>query len=167
MITNSSTAVYIGLGANLGEPQRQIQLALEMLTSQLGPLQLSSLYQTRPLGDANQPDFLNMAVMATTHLGTKELMNLLLSIEVALGRQRQQKNAPRLIDLDLLLYGTLWLQTPHLVLPHPQLHQRDFVLQPLLDLNPQLLHPTRMQPLQTLLQQCQERFIRAAVPFTF
>lgn len=137
------TLAYLGLGANLGEPQRtvsEVMLELGQLprTAVTGR---SSLYRSAPLGYRQQPDFINAVVRVDTELGAEILFDELLAIEGRHGRGRSFPNAPRTLDLDLLLYGDATLATPRLIVPHPRMHERAFVLKPLLDLDPEISIP--------------------------
>jgi 2-amino-4-hydroxy-6-hydroxymethyldihydropteridine diphosphokinase len=135
---------YVGLGANLGEPAAQLQQALAALAELPGSTldAVSSLYRTRPV-DADGPDYLNAVARLSTSLSPPALLQALHRIEQAAGRERPYRNAPRRLDLDLLLHGNSQLQTPTLTLPHPRLHLRAFVLVPLLELDPALRLPGR------------------------
>ena len=142
-----STIVYIGLGANLGEREATIAEALRLLdeddrTSMLGS---TVPIETEPVGYEDQPRFLNAAAKVTTTRSPRELLELLLDIERALGRVRGEgpRYGPRTIDLDLLLYGNETIDEPALVVPHPRLHERRFVLEPLAELDPTLDVPGR------------------------
>ena len=133
---------YVGLGANLGSPLEVLRQAVVAMRA-LPETRLcacSSLYRTAPL-DASGPDFINAALSLHTRLTPESLLQHLLDIEALHGRERPYRNAPRTLDLDLLLYGEQVRQTALLVLPHPRMHQRQFVLAPLLELNPQLRIP--------------------------
>ncbi len=134
---------FIGLGSNLGEREAMIRLALDDL-ARLPDTRLaraSSLYDTEPVGEVDQPNFLNAVAQLETELTARQLLWNLLLIEKRLGRVRAQKWGPRTIDLDLLLYGSLIVEEPDLVLPHPELTRRSFVLVPLVELDPLLVHP--------------------------
>ena len=153
-----STHAYVGLGSNLGDRAGNLLLALRGLLDAGLPLaRLSSVYETEPVGVAEaQPLFLNMvAELALDTINAppspEQLLARLLRIEYALGRRREQALAPRTIDLDLLLYGDAQSDTEFLKLPHPRLHLRRFVLAPLCELAPELMHPTLRQPLRQLL----------------
>ena len=142
-----STIVYIGLGANLGEREATIAEALRLLdeddrTSMLGS---TVPIETEPEDYEDQPRFLNAAAKVTTTWSPRELLELLLDIERALGRVRGEgpRYGPRTIDLDLLLYGNETIDEPALVVPHPRLHERRFVLEPLAELDPTLDVPGR------------------------
>ena len=135
---------YIGLGANLGDPPAQLREALERLSRQSG-VQLqaqSAFYRSAPLGPAGQAHYCNaVAAVETTH-SAAELLKLLLEIERAMGRERRGQHwQPRLIDLDLLLYGEELIEQPGLRVPHPEMHKRNFVLVPLAEIAPELIIP--------------------------
>lgn len=138
----------IGLGANLGDARQTLQDALQKLHSHPGTAnwQISPLYRTAPIGsDEAQPDYINGVATFNTNLTPEALMRWLLDTERHFGRDRSHdlvRNAPRTLDLDLLLYDQVSMDTPLLVLPHPRLHQRAFVLRPLLDLLPTAEIPT-------------------------
>jgi len=143
--------VFVGLGANLGDAQATLKAALAALAA-LPQTQLvarSSLYRTAPV-QASGPDFLNAVAELRTELEPLALLHALQVIEQAHGRLRPYRNAPRTLDLDLLLHGQRVLAEPGLELPHSRLHERAFVLQPLLELAPTLEHP-RLGSLQALL----------------
>lgn len=133
---------YVGLGANLGDPQAALDDALRRIAALPGTtlLRRSSVYRTAPV-DAQGPDFFNAVAELDTGLEPLPLLQALHGIEQAHGRQRPYRNAPRTLDLDLLLFGDRVLDTPELTLPHPRLQQRAFVLVPLLELAPDLVHP--------------------------
>jgi len=142
-----STIVYIGLGANLGEREATIAEALRLLdeddrTSVLGS---TVPIETEPVGYEDQPRFLNAAAKLATTRSPRELLELLLGIERALGRVRGEgtRYGPRTIDLDLLVYGNETIDEPALVVPHPRLHERRFALEPLAELDPALVVPGR------------------------
>lgn len=139
------TLAYVGLGANLGEPRRQLLAALEDLGRIPGTrvAARSSLYRSAPIGYADQPDFVNAVAMLDTELRPAELFAALQQIERRYGRERSFPNAPRTLDLDLLLYGGEQIDTPALSVPHPRMHERAFVLAPLLELDSAAVIPGR------------------------
>jgi 2-amino-4-hydroxy-6-hydroxymethyldihydropteridine diphosphokinase len=144
----------IALGTNLGDRTTNLRLALDHLAT-LGTLTAASTFHdTAPVGYLNQPHFLNAAALLETDLPPKNLLQSLLSIEKQMGRDRSTAppKGPRLIDLDLLLYGNEVLQTPDLTLPHPTMQDRAFVLTPLAEIAPNLLHPTLHRTIFELLQ---------------
>lgn len=136
---------FIALGANLNQPRQQVLAAFAELASTPGVrlLQRSSLYRTTPVGYLDQPDFINAACAIETTLKPQELLAALLSIERCHGRMREFPNSPRTLDLDILLYDDLILEQNHLTLPHPRMHQRAFVLEPLREIAPGLEIPGR------------------------
>ena len=145
-------SAYIGLGSNLGRSAENIREALYMMREFAFEIQPSPLYRTAPVGFRNQPAFYNAACSIVTRLTPFQLMERLLSIEQCVGRRRTFRNAPRLLDIDILLFGRLVLASPPLVVPHPQLIHRLFVLRPLADIAPQLEHPARRVPVSQLLK---------------
>lgn len=133
--------VYLSLGANLDQPIVQIQRAIGLLNTltQTTLIQTSSLYRSAPYGYIDQPDFINAVAAINTLLTPDNLLNALLEMEHQFGRTRTFKNAPRTLDLDILLYDQLIIDTPHLTLPHPRMHERAFVILPLLEIAPELV----------------------------
>ena len=134
------TRAYVGVGANLGDREATIRSALDALP---GVVAVSALRETDPVGVVEQPPFLNGAVALETDLAPRELLDVLLSVERGLGRERRERWGPRTIDLDLLLYGDETIDEPGLTVPHPRLHERRFALEPLLELDPELAIPGR------------------------
>lgn len=135
---------YIGLGANLGDAVATVRAALdavERLASTEASLR-SPLYRSAPIGGAG-PDYVNAVMAVTTRLRAPVMLARLQAIELEHGRERPYRNAPRSLDLDLLLYGDFVIDTPELSLPHPRMHERRFVLQPLSDISPNLTIPGR------------------------
>src|SRR5881409_3319531 len=141
---NHSTHAYVSLGSNLGDRAGNLLLALRgMMEAALVISRVSSVYETEPVSEIEQPPFLNMVVELGNPLPAPEqVMARLLRVEYALGRTRELKDGPRTIDLDLLLYGELKSDTEFLKLPHPRLHERRFVLEPLAEIAPHLMLPT-------------------------
>jgi 2-amino-4-hydroxy-6-hydroxymethyldihydropteridine diphosphokinase len=136
------STVYLGIGSNLGDRHKNCLRAVGLL-KQRGILvtKQSSVHETEPWGLSEQPAFLNMAVELETGLGPIELLALLKKIEKDMGRQETVKWGPRIIDLDILLYDDITLNTEALVIPHPFMHEREFVLGPLAELAEELIHP--------------------------
>jgi 2-amino-4-hydroxy-6-hydroxymethyldihydropteridine diphosphokinase len=132
------TLAYVALGANLGNPILTVKSAIGNLDAIVATARVatSSLYRTSPVGLRRQPDFINAVVALATDLSPQALLDQLFVIEQQFGRQRSVKNAPRTLDLDLLLYGDCVLDTPQLTLPHPRMHERAFVLAPLAEIAP-------------------------------
>ena len=147
--------VFIGLGSNLGDRDAYLEMARRALTGSEGILlvRASSLYETEPVGYTEQGWFLNQVVEVAAVLDPWELLGLLQGIEQDLGRQRLIRWGPRVVDLDLLLYGDAVLNGPKLIVPHPRLYERSFVLAPLAEIAPDHLHPggkTTLEHLQAL-----------------
>jgi 2-amino-4-hydroxy-6-hydroxymethyldihydropteridine diphosphokinase len=135
------TIAYVGLGANLGDREATIKRAAELIGAQ----RLSTIRETDPWGVEDQPRFLNAVAELETELSPRALLDRLLEVERELGRTREgvERYGPRTIDLDLLLYGDESIEEPGLTIPHPRLHERLFVLEPLAELNPRFLVPNR------------------------
>ena len=139
---NPSTTAWVGLGANLGDRTAALRTALAALAALPGTrlLRVSSLYRSAPV-DAGGPDYLNAVAEIGTQLPPHDLLAALQAIEHAAGRERPYRNAPRTLDLDILLYGDLRLDSATLMLPHPRMHERAFVLLPLAELAPDRVLP--------------------------
>lgn len=144
-------SVSIALGSNLGDRAGTLLAARERLAEFVHLRAASRLYETEPVGYRDQPPFLNAVVAGATDLQPLPLLHALQQIEHDLGRRRSFLNAPRTLDLDLLYYNNLLLSTPELILPHPRLHERFFVLLPLNDIAPHLVHPRLQQTTSELL----------------
>lgn len=131
---------FIALGSNLQNPQAQVKRALQTIanTANIKLIKASSLYKTAPVGYDNQPDFINAVAEIETTLSPLELLHILLAIETAHGRERPFPNAPRVLDLDVLLYENTVINTPELTLPHPRMHLRGFVMLPLAEIAPKI-----------------------------
>lgn len=148
---------YIGLGSNLGERRANIESAIARLRrmEEIQVRRISSLYESEPWGFKNQPHFLNGVLELETSQSPKELQQCLLSIEKEMGRKGGQRWGPRIIDLDLLLFDELVKEESFpgdLVLPHPRMQERKFVLIPLLELDPNAIHPQTKKPFKKILQ---------------
>ena len=127
----------IALGSNIGEPKENLDLAIALLREATEVLKVSSYYVTKPVGYEDQPDFVNAVCVIESDLPAIELLNMLHGIEKAMGRERTIKWGPRIIDLDIIQYGTLLSNSPELTLPHPRAHERKFVLEPWLEIEPE------------------------------
>ena len=136
-----SERVFIGLGTNLGERFENLARARALLAERVVVKAVSSVYETKPWGYLDQPDFLNQVIEVETDLTPTKLLNLLKRVEKKMGRERNFRNGPRLIDLDILLFGDRVLHTARLNIPHPQITERAFVLVPLAEIAPELVHP--------------------------
>lgn len=151
-------AAYIGFGSNIGDRLAHIQNALDTLSKTEGiTLQrISSIYTTDPVGYKAQAQFLNGVAAIQTSLSPLPLLHTLKDIETAIGRKHRIRWGPREIDLDILIYGDLCIQTEKLVIPHPEMHLRGFVLVPLAEIAPDLVHPVFQESIQTLLNRLED-----------
>lgn len=147
-----SVTVYIGIGSNLGNREENCLKAIRLMEEQgIKVLKRSSLYETEPWGVKDQPMFINMVIEAETELTPQELLRVLKSIESAMGRVETKRWGPRLIDLDILFYDDMILDTPELRIPHPYIHERPFVLRPLGEIAPELEHPVLKKKIKELM----------------
>jgi 2-amino-4-hydroxy-6-hydroxymethyldihydropteridine diphosphokinase len=156
MINNQSVTVYLGLGSNLGDRQHFLELGIDFLRERIKIETLSPIYDTAPVGDTNQPRFLNMALRASTRLPASTLLFMAKGIEAKLGRV--PIDSPRPIDIDILFFGDQVVNTPpQLVVPHPRLVERAFVLVPMADIAPDLVHPVSKKTIKQLLDEVKGR----------
>jgi len=145
--------VYLSLGSNVGDRTANLRLAIARL-SEAGQVQpVSAFYETEPVDVLDQPWFLNCVVALKTVMPPRELLNLALAIEAAMGRHRTREKGPRIIDIDILLFGDRVIDEPGLKVPHPAMHERRFVLEPLAEIAPGVLHPTLKKTARELLAQ--------------
>jgi len=145
--------VFLALGSNLGDKEKNILDSLKLLEENCVISKLSSLIKTKPVGFLEQPDFLNGVVGIETVLTTRELLDHCLAIEKKLGRMRTIKNGPRTIDLDILFYGDEIIADEDLIIPHPRLQERRFVLEPLAEIAPEFVHPVMKKKIIDILQE--------------
>jgi 2-amino-4-hydroxy-6-hydroxymethyldihydropteridine diphosphokinase len=135
--------IYIALGSNLEEPRKQIYRAINLIDAidEISVTQKSSLYKTKPIGKIDQPDFINAAIEVEGNISPENLHTALQDIETQTGRIRMELNEPRTLDLDILLIDDLIMKTKKLTVPHPRMHQREFVIVPLFEINQKLNIP--------------------------
>jgi len=142
--------VYLSLGSNSGERAENLEQAILRLEKLGRIVAVSSFYETEPVGLAAQPWFLNCAVELDTEKMPRQLLTSVLDLEQQMGRRRIQKNGPRTIDIDILLFGTSIIETQNLIVPHPRLRERRFVLEPLAEIAPEVRHPVFKQTIREL-----------------
>ena len=146
---------YLLTGGNMGNPGDNLKQANELITKHIGSIiRQSSLYRTAAWGQTDQDDFLNQVLMVNTTLDAISLMEQILLIEHTLGRVRQEKYGPRIIDIDILFFNDQVINTEKLVIPHPQLQNRRFVLEPLHEIAPNFVHPVFQKTVHQLLIEC-------------
>lgn len=142
---------YLGLGSNLGDRKQNLAQALELMSVQVAVERLSSIYETEPVGYREQPLFLNVVSRISTELTSEKLLGLAKEVEVKLGRVPTFRNAPRVIDIDILFYGDEIVDSQKLIIPHPHLAKRAFVLVPLAEIAPELVDPRSRRTVGELL----------------
>lgn len=142
--------VYLSLGSNLGDREANLRTAIEKLGHIGSIAAVSSFYETEPLEVTNQPWFLNCAVKLDTEKMPRQLISAILALEQSMGRQRKQPKAQRTIDIDILLFGSSVIEIPSLTVPHPRLHERRFVLDPLAEIAPDARHPVFKRSIREL-----------------
>ena len=146
---------YLLTGGNTGNREQHLQQAIELISQKCGIIRKqSSLYETAAWGKTDQPAFLNQALLLHTDMEAPELMQVLLSIEELMGRHREEKYGPRIIDIDVLLFNNSLLQSPLITVPHPELANRRFALTPLAEIAPNHKHPLLHKTIRQLLKEC-------------
>jgi len=149
--------VYLSFGSNVGDREANIETALKFLDdADVKLIKFSSLYETEPLGNPNQPGFLNCAGIFDTSISATELITEILNIEKTMGRQRTEKWQPRIIDIDILFFGNEIVNENGLSIPHPEMQKRKFVLTPLAEIAPGFVHPVLKKSILTLLSECKD-----------
>ncbi|MDD5769938.1 MAG: 2-amino-4-hydroxy-6-hydroxymethyldihydropteridine diphosphokinase [Candidatus Gracilibacteria bacterium] len=133
--------IFLSLGSNIGDKKENLKKAINLLQENISNVKLSKFYKTKPYGETNQDNFLNMVISGETNLFPEELLEFVKNIENEIGRTQTYRWGPRIIDIDILFYDYLILETPDLIIPHIGIEKRDFVLKPLLDLELNFVHP--------------------------
>jgi len=150
--------VFLLIGGNMGDRLQNLHQAIALLSATCGPiLQQSAVYETAAWGKTDQPSFLNQALLLTTDLQPAVLITTILSVEEKMGRRRMEKFGPRVIDIDILFYEEVVMHEPNLTIPHPQLQNRRFVLVPMQEIAPELMHPVLHKTITQLLQECPDK----------
>lgn len=143
--------VYLLLGSNLGDRQTYLKEAIAHIESEVSPIiKASAIYETQSWGKTDSPDYLNQVILIQTEIPAAVLLQKLLNIEWIIGRTREEKWGPRIIDIDILFYGDEIINQPNLQVPHPHLHTRRFTLEPLAELAPTLIHPLLLKNISQL-----------------
>ena len=143
--------VYLALGSNMGNRLANLKAAISNVTPQMTVKKKSSVYETPPWGFKEQDAFLNLVIKVETYLEPEPLLRHLKRLEAALGRVPNFQNGPRVIDIDILFFDNMIMNTPPLVVPHPRLHERAFVLVPLAEIEPDFIHPILQRPINKIL----------------
>lgn len=156
--TNDFNRAWLLLGTNMGDRSKNLENTLRLIELRCGKIvHRSGIYETDAWGKQDQPAFYNQAIEIATELPAGQLMQTVLDIETGLGRERKEKFGPRLIDIDILLYNAKIINKPHLVIPHPELQNRRFALEPLNEIATELLHPVFKKTILQLLKDCADQ----------
>lgn len=149
--------VYLALGSNMGDRAENLAHACKRIESEIGKIaRKSKVYETQPLGEPGQEWYYNQVIMINTTHDPRSLLDIIARIERDLGRVRKEKWGPRIIDIDILLYGKRVIRDKGLEIPHPEMHKRAFVLAPLMEIAPDLEHPVLKQPIDMLYMDCED-----------
>ena len=149
--------LFRSLGSNIGNSEEQLHLAIAAIENEVGKvIHTSSIYQTAAWGKKDQPDFLNRVIVVETNLSVEKSLSIILAIEEKMGRERTEKNAPRIIDIDILFFNDDIINQKDLVVPHPEIQNRRFVLVPLNELSPNYIHPLFNKTIHQLLSECHD-----------
>ena len=150
-------SAYLLLGSNMGNSQEKLLTAIKNIEDNIGTVKRrSGIYRTAAWGNTNQPDFLNQVIITETKFTAVEILHEILAIEKKMGRIRTIKNAPRIIDIDILFFNKEIISAKHLTIPHPEIPNRRFVLVPLNELSPNLKHPVLNKSIHRLLDECSD-----------
>lgn len=152
--------VFLLLGSNLGDRKAYLQRAIDLIEIELGVVaQKSSIYETEAWGKTDEPNYLNQVIQVETQLSARRVLEKILQVETRMGRVREEKWGSRIIDIDILFYGQAIIDEPGLVVPHPQLHNRKFTLEPLNELAPDLQHPVLKKSIFNLKNELKDNLI--------
>ena len=150
--------IYLLLGSNIGDPVKHLSGAKKKIEKEIGAItKFSGIYKTAAWGNEKQPDFLNQIIIARTRYTAQQTITKILSIEKEMGRIRSKKNAPRIIDIDILFFNDEIIHTPDLIVPHPEIQNRRFVLVPLNELSSDMIHPVLQKTICELLEDCADK----------
>lgn len=153
-------SVFLLLGSNLGDRQQYLQQAITLINSDIAPvIKTSSIYQTQSWGKTDAPDYLNQVITFKTEIPAPQLLRKILDIELVLGRKREEKWGSRTIDIDILFYGDEIINTKELKVPHPELHNRRFTLEPLAEIAPHLIHPVLKKAILAMKNELEDSLI--------
>ena len=158
-MNQSPASIFISLGSNLGEREKNLLDAIHLITKlpHTNSIHQSKMYVTAAWGKTDQPDFINMVIEINSSLSPDELMNSLIHIEEEMGRVRNEHWGPRIIDLDILFYGNEIVNSPKLIIPHPELQNRNFVLVPLHEIASKFIHPVLKKSVAQLVEECPDK----------
>ncbi|MEJ5173417.1 MAG: 2-amino-4-hydroxy-6-hydroxymethyldihydropteridine diphosphokinase [Hydrogenothermaceae bacterium] len=151
--------VYLGLGSNVGDKTKFLMDAVHLLGKKLNIVKTSRIYSSKPVGYTDQDIFLNMALYCRTDMEINSLLRFIKEVEKEVGRVERFRWGPREIDIDILFFNNEVYNSESLTVPHPRLHERDFVLVPLVDINPKLIHPVLNKTVEELLKEVKERSV--------
>ncbi|MCX7759922.1 MAG: 2-amino-4-hydroxy-6-hydroxymethyldihydropteridine diphosphokinase [Hydrogenothermaceae bacterium] len=151
--------IYLGLGSNVGDKTKFLMEAIHLLGERLNILKTSRIYSSKPVGYTEQDIFLNMVLYCQADMDIKSLFNFVKEVEKKVGRVERFRWGPREIDIDILFFNDEVYSFDDLVVPHPRLHERDFVLIPLMDINPDLIHPVLKKSIRELLEELKDRYV--------
>lgn len=150
-----NNGIFLLLGTNLGNRLKNLDTAKQLISKEIGGIErISSVYKTAPWGKTDQPDFYNQVIEIKSEHAPSVLLSKILQIENTMGRMRKEKWGPRVIDIDILFFNKIILNTPGLTLPHPALHERKFALMPMAEVGPEFYHPVFGKSISALLQEC-------------
>ena len=151
--------IFLALGSNIGNRQENINQAIRFLSKEITDIKRAPIYESKAVGYEDQPDFLNTVISGYTDLSPEELLNFVKKVEKQTGRIKRFRWGPREIDIDIIFYGNLVIEKDNLIIPHPRIQERDFVLKPLCDLEPEFIHPVLKKTVLELLNNLKEKSI--------